>query len=65
MRDEVLRLVLKSLDSRCSGLGLVVTGDAGSQYPGLLTGGPHPMYLGMLVLEQVVNVTLSKERFQI
>ena len=33
LRDEVLRLVLKSLDSRFSGLGLVVTGDAGSQYP--------------------------------
>ena len=33
LRDEGWRLVLKSLDSRCSGLGLVVTGDAGSQYP--------------------------------
>ena len=33
VRDEVWRLVLKSLDSRCSGLGLVRTGDAGSQYP--------------------------------
>ena len=33
LRDEVWRLVLKSLDSRCSGLGLVMTGDAGSQYP--------------------------------
>ena len=33
LRDEVWRLVLKSLDSRCSVLGLVMTGDAGSQYP--------------------------------
>ena len=31
--DEGWRLVLKSLDSRCSGLGLGVTGDAGSLYP--------------------------------
>ena len=33
LRDEGWRLVLKSLDSRCSGLGLAMTGDAGSQYP--------------------------------
>ena len=33
LRDEGWRLVLlKSLDSRCSGLGLVVAGNAGSQY---------------------------------
>ena len=33
LRDEGWRLVLKSLDSRCFGLGLVATGDAGRQYP--------------------------------
>ena len=33
LRDEGCRLVLKSLDSRCSGLELVVTGNAFSQYP--------------------------------
>ena len=33
LRNEGWRLVLKSLDSRCTGLGLVVTGEAGSQYP--------------------------------
>ena len=57
MRDEVWRLVLKSLDYRFSGLGLVMTA--------LLAGGQHPIYFGILVLEQVVNVTLSKQRFQI
>ena len=63
MRDEGWRLVLKSLDSRCSGLGLVVTGDAGGL--ALLARGPHPVYFGLLVLEQAVNVALSKRRFQI
>ena len=33
LRDEGWRLVLKRLDFRCSGLGLVVTGNAGRQYP--------------------------------
>ena len=33
LRDEVWRLVLKDLDSRCFGLGLAVDGDAGSLYP--------------------------------
>ena len=33
LRYEGWRLVLKSLDSRCSGLGLAVTSNAGSQYP--------------------------------
>ena len=33
LRDEGWRLVLMSLDCRCSGLGLVVTDNAGSQYP--------------------------------
>ena len=33
LRDEVWPLVLKSLDSSCSGLGLAVTGDADGQYP--------------------------------
>jgi hypothetical protein len=34
LRNEGWRLALKSLDSRaCSGLGLAVTGDAGSLYP--------------------------------
>ena len=51
LRDEVWRQVLKSLDSSCSGLGLVMTGDAA-----LLAGGQHPIYFGILVFEQVVNV---------
>ena len=33
LRDEGWRLVLKSLDFRCSGLGLAVTGDADGLYP--------------------------------
>ena len=33
LRDEGWRMVLMSLDCHCSGLGLVVTGNAGSQYP--------------------------------
>ncbi len=33
LRDEVWRLVLKDLDTRCFGLGLAVIGDAGSLYP--------------------------------
>ena len=45
LRDEGWRLVLKSLDSHCSGLGLVVTGVP------LLARGPHPMYFVILVLE--------------
>ena len=32
LRDEVWQLVLKDLDSRCFGLGLAMTGDAGSLY---------------------------------
>ena len=56
LRDEGWQLVLKSLDSRCTGLELVVTGDAGE---------PYLMYFCILVLEQVVNVALSKLRFQI
>ena len=66
LRYEGWRLVLKSLDSRWSGLGLVVTGDAGSQYHFWPESrGPQPMCFGILVLEQVVNVALSKRRFQI
>ncbi len=52
LRYEGWRLVLTGLDS--PGLGLAVTSDAGSLYP-----------FGILVLEQVVNVALSKQRFQI
>ena len=33
LRDEVWQLVLKDLHSRCFGLGLAMTGDAGSLYP--------------------------------
>ena len=33
LHNEVWRLVLKDLDSRCFGLGLAVIGDAGSLYP--------------------------------
>ena len=30
----------------------------------LLVREPYPMYFGILVLEQVINVTLSNQRFQ-
>ena len=65
LRDEGWRLVLKSLDSRCSGLGLLVglvlTGDAGSQY----LSWPGDRIRCTSVLGLVVKVTLSKRRFQI
>ncbi len=64
MRDEGWRLVLTGLDSRCFEQALAMTGDAGSLYS-ILARGQHPIYFGILVLEQVVNVTLSKLRFQI
>ena len=58
--DKGWRLVLKGLDSRYFGLGLAVTGDAGSLYP--FWPGDRIRYTSAFwfLREQVVNVTLSK-----
>jgi len=60
--NEGGRLVLKSLDSRCSGLGLAVTGDAGSLYPfwpGTGNDILYPQGLSTRIIRRISDVRIS------